>query len=130
MLKDPVFRALNEYKTSLTYDVIRHECVILAEILRCKQYRERTKVPALVDSVIIGLEESLRQVKSLQEAYLTLRFREHVRSTPWWKRRLVRSDPTGWKYVYYMDQRQKAVQEVLTVIASTKQNNPEEGTTT
>lgn len=124
MFKDPVFRALKEYKDKLTYDVIRHEYVLIAEIARCKQYRERTKVPGLVDAVIIGLEESLLQIKALQRAYLAMRFREYVRSVPFWKRRLVRSDPTGWKYVYYMEQRNQAVEEVLAVIASTKTTTP------
>lgn len=115
MAKDPVFQALHDYKSQLTYDVIRYEYVLLAEIARCKQYAGKSnKTTPLI--VIEELEKTLKYIRSLRPAYLSLKFSEYLRTVPFWKRRALRADPGGWKYVFYCRERVAALEEITKLV--------------
>ena len=120
MLADPVFEAMAEYKEQAGYDVIRFELALRAEIARCEQYLKHTYTDfhrLVVSNIRKRLQNELRDVLVLIPSYLDLKFKEKLKETPFWDRLALKASVSGWKYTFYITERNKAAKEIVKLLA-------------
>lgn len=119
MFTDPVFTALSDYKDDTKGDVIRFELIIRAEIARIDQYIKRAYIPFHKSALIAIRQEridNLRQTLDLIPIYLDFKFREHLKTVPFWERISLKAQAPNWKYTYYAKERSAGITELSTLL--------------